>query len=86
MAPMASPSTAKAACTPAPTAASKSSARRGSTSARSGSCGAQKENALRKPANLAFAGRDKKTLYVFGAGGSAFKIQMLAQGFMGRAK
>jgi gluconolactonase len=46
----------------------------------------QKENALRKPANLAFAGRDKKTLYVFGAGGSAFKIQMLSQGFMGRAK
>jgi gluconolactonase len=46
----------------------------------------EQEYALRKPANLAFAGRDKKTLYVFGAGGSAFKIQMLAQGFMGRAK
>ena len=46
----------------------------------------EKENALRKPANLAFAGRDKKTLYVFGAGGSAFKIQMLSQGFKGRAK
>jgi gluconolactonase len=46
----------------------------------------EREFALRKPANLAFAGRDKKTLYVFGAGGSAFKIQMLAQGFMGRAK
>ena len=45
-----------------------------------------KEYALRKPANLAFAGRDKKTLYVFGAGGTAFKIQMLAQGFTGRAK
>jgi sugar lactone lactonase YvrE len=46
----------------------------------------EKEYALRKPANLACAGRDKKTLYVFGAGGSAFRIQMLAQGFMGRAK
>ena len=46
----------------------------------------EKDYALRKPANLAFAGRDKKTLYIFGAGGSAFKIQMLAQGFMGRAK
>lgn len=46
----------------------------------------EKELALRKPANLAFAGRDKKTLYVFGAGGSAFRIQMLSQGFMGRAK
>jgi gluconolactonase len=44
------------------------------------------EFALRKPANLAFAGRDKKTLYVFGAGGTAFKIQMAAQGFAGRAK
>ena len=42
--------------------------------------------ALRKPANLAFAGPDKKTLYVFGAGGTAFRIQMLAQGFTGRAK
>ena len=28
----------------------------------------------------------KKTLYVFGAGGTAFKNQMLAQSFMGRAK
>lgn len=42
--------------------------------------------ALRKPANLAFAGRDKRTLYIFGAGGTAFKVQMLAQGFKGRAK
>lgn len=42
--------------------------------------------ALRKPANLAFAGPDKKTLYVFGAGGTAFKIDMIAQGFKGRAK
>jgi gluconolactonase len=46
----------------------------------------ESEFALRKPANLAFAGRDKKTLYVFGAGGSAFRIQMLSQGFLGRAK
>ena len=46
----------------------------------------EKEFALRKPANLAFAGPGKKTLYVFGAGGSAFKIQMVAQGFGGRAK
>jgi gluconolactonase len=35
--------------------------------------------------NLAFAGPDKKTLYVVGRGG-AFKIQMLSQGFGGRAK
>jgi gluconolactonase len=35
--------------------------------------------------NLAFAGPDKKTLYVVGRGG-AFKIQMLSQGFTGRAK
>ena len=42
--------------------------------------------ALRKPANLAFAGPDKKTLYIFGAGGTAFKVQMVAQGFKGRAK
>jgi len=42
--------------------------------------------ALRKPANLAFAGPDKTTLYVFGAGGTAFKVQMLARGFTGRAK
>ena len=40
---------------------------------------------LRKPANLCFSGPDKKTLYVVGAG-SAFKVQMLAQGFTGRAK
>jgi sugar lactone lactonase YvrE len=46
----------------------------------------EKEFALRKPANLAFAGRDKKTLYVFGAASSAFKMQMLSQGFLGRAK
>jgi gluconolactonase len=35
--------------------------------------------------NLAFAGADKKTLYMVGSG-AAFKVQMLAQGFMGRAK
>jgi gluconolactonase len=32
--------------------------------------------------NLAFAGPDKKTLYVVGSG-AAFKLQMLAQGFTG---
>jgi gluconolactonase len=37
------------------------------------------------PQNLAFAGPDKKTLYVVGRG-AAFKVQMLAQGFKGRAK
>ena len=39
----------------------------------------------RAPQNLAFAGPDKKTLYVVGRG-VAFKVQMLAQGFKGRAK
>jgi gluconolactonase len=39
----------------------------------------------RAPQNLAFAGPDKKTLYVVGRG-AAFKVQMLAQGFTGRAK
>ena len=39
----------------------------------------------RKPQNLAFAGPDKKTLYVVGRR-AAFKIQMLAQGYKGRAK
>ncbi len=37
------------------------------------------------PQNLAFAGPDKKTLYVVGRG-NAYKIQMQAQGFTGRAK
>ena len=37
------------------------------------------------PQNLAFAGPDKKTLYVVGRG-SAFKVQLQAQGFKGRAK
>ena len=40
---------------------------------------------LRKPQNLAFAGPDKKTLYIVGAG-AVYKVQMLAQGFLGRAK
>jgi gluconolactonase len=39
----------------------------------------------RVPQNLAFAGPDKKTLYVVGRG-AAFKVQMLASGFKGRAK
>jgi len=39
----------------------------------------------RAPQNLAFAGPDKKTLYVVGRG-AAFKIEMLAQGFKDRAK
>jgi gluconolactonase len=39
----------------------------------------------RAPQNLAFAGADKKTLYVVGRG-AAYKIQMLAQGFRDRAK
>jgi gluconolactonase len=39
----------------------------------------------RQPQNMAFAGPDKKTLYVVGRG-AAYKIQMLSQGFKGRAK
>jgi gluconolactonase len=39
----------------------------------------------RAPQNLAFAGPDKRTLYVVGRG-VAFKVQMLAQGIQGRAK
>jgi gluconolactonase len=35
--------------------------------------------------NIAFAGADKKTLYIVGRG-AAFKVQMLSQGFSGRAK
>jgi gluconolactonase len=38
-----------------------------------------------RPANLAFAGPDKKTLYVT-ARGVLYKIPMLAEGFKGRAK
>lgn len=39
----------------------------------------------RIPQNVAFAGPDKKTLYIVGRG-AAFKVQMLAQGYKGRAK
>ena len=39
----------------------------------------------RSAQNLAFAGPDKKTLYIFGRG-VAFKVRTLAQGFKGRAK
>ena len=39
----------------------------------------------RAPQNLAFAGADKKTLYVVGRG-AAYKIQMLTEGFKERAK
>lgn len=39
----------------------------------------------RAPQNLAFAGAGKKTLYVVGRG-AAYKVQMLASGFKGRAK
>ena len=38
-----------------------------------------------KPQNLAFAGKDKATLYVVGRG-SAYKVPLLAHGFTGRAK
>lgn len=39
----------------------------------------------RQPQNLAFAGPDKRTLYIVGRG-SVFKVRMVAQGFQGRAK
>ena len=39
----------------------------------------------RGPQNLAFSGRDKKTLYILGRGG-VFKARMLSQGYMGRVK
>jgi gluconolactonase len=39
----------------------------------------------RSPQNLAFAGADRKTLYLVGRG-AAFKIQMLSQGFKDRVK
>ncbi len=35
--------------------------------------------------NIAFAGADKKTLYIVGRG-AAFKVRLLTAGFMGRAK
>ena len=39
----------------------------------------------RPPQNVAFAGADKKTLYIVGRG-AVSKVQMLAEGFKGRAK
>ncbi len=39
----------------------------------------------RPPQNLAFAGPDKKTLYIVGRG-AVSKVQMIAEGFKGRAK
>jgi gluconolactonase len=39
----------------------------------------------KKPQNLAFAGKDKKTLYVVGRG-AAYRIPLLAAGYAGRAK
>jgi gluconolactonase len=38
-----------------------------------------------RPQNLAFAGPDKKTLYLTGRS-ALFKVQMLAQGYLGRPK
>jgi gluconolactonase len=38
-----------------------------------------------KPANLAFAGSDKRTLYIVGRG-AAYKIEMQTEGYKGRAK
>jgi sugar lactone lactonase YvrE/rhodanese-related sulfurtransferase len=38
-----------------------------------------------KPQNLAFAGKDKKTLYVVGRG-AAYRIPLQSQGYLGRAK
>ena len=40
---------------------------------------------LRKPQNLAFAGPDKKTLFIVGSG-AVFKVLTQAQGVQGRAK
>ena len=39
----------------------------------------------RNPQNLAFAGSDKRTLYIVGRG-AAFKVQMIAQGYLDRVK
>ena len=39
----------------------------------------------RPPQNLAFAGPDKKTLYILG-GNAVYKVQMLAEGYKGRPK
>jgi len=37
------------------------------------------------PQNIAFAGTDKKTLYIVGRG-AAFKVRLLTEGYQGRAK
>ena len=39
----------------------------------------------KRPQNLAFAGPDKKTLYVVGSG-SAWRFPVLTAGYAGRAK
>jgi gluconolactonase len=39
----------------------------------------------RAPQNIAFAGPDKKTLYVLG-GNAVYKAQMLSEGYKGRPK
>jgi gluconolactonase len=39
----------------------------------------------RAPQNLAFAGPDKKTLYIVGRN-AAWNVQMLSSGYKGRAK
>ena len=39
----------------------------------------------RRPQNLAFAGADKRTLYIVGRG-ATFRVPMLAQGYTGRVK
>jgi gluconolactonase len=39
----------------------------------------------RTPQNLAFAGPEKRTLYIVGSG-AAYSVKMLSQGFSGRAK
>jgi len=38
-----------------------------------------------KPQNVAFAGKDKKTLYIVGRG-AAYKVAVLTPGFAGRVK
>jgi gluconolactonase len=38
-----------------------------------------------KPANLTFAGRDKKTLYTVGSN-AVYRVELLAQGFKARGK
>lgn len=39
----------------------------------------------RRPQNLAFSGQDKRMLYIVGRG-ATFRVQMLAQGYLGRVK